>query len=285
MSLLEAFLLGTLQALTEFLPVSSSGHLRLAHAFFGETAPEDLLFDLVLHLGTLAAVAVVFGKDIVGFVRSAGSGLRDMGRKGPRAALEGSEGLRMAVLIVLASVPTAIIGMLLKKPLESQAIGVVGVSLLLIANGAALWSSRSVPATQAEPKPHPLSVSGITPAKALLIGIAQGIAVLPGISRSGSTIVAALWLGAQRERAAQFSFLLAIPAILGAFVLQLGSHDEAAGQDSTSTAHLVGFAISAGLGVVALKLLLKLLRSARFHQFAWYCWGLGALALAAYALR
>ena len=283
MSLVEALLLGTLQALTEFLPVSSSGHLRLAHAFLGQAAPDDLLFDLVLHLGTLAAVAVVFGRDILGFAKSAGVGLMRAARLGPAAAIRESEGLRMTLLIVLASIPTAIIGILLKKPLESQAIGVVGVALLLVANGAALWSSRFVPPTKASTE-SPWGVSGITPGKALLIGVAQGIAVLPGISRSGSTIVAALWLGAQRERAAQFSFLLAIPAILGAFVLQAGSYSSLAENDAQLTAYLLGGAVSAGLGIAALRLLLKLLRSARFHHFAWYCWGLAALALVARSL-
>jgi undecaprenyl-diphosphatase len=125
-------------------------------------------------------------------------------------------------------------------------------------------------------------VAGIGPKEALLIGIAQGLAVLPGISRSGSTIVASLWLGAQRERAAQFSFLLAIPAILGAFVLQLDRESVEIAL-ANPTPYVIGTLISALVGVGALRLLVVLLREARFYRFAWYCWLLGIVALAAHS--
>jgi undecaprenyl-diphosphatase len=145
-------------------------------------------------------------------------------------------------------------------------------------NGVTLWSSRFAPHERTST--NPLSVAGITPGAAFLIGIAQGLAVLPGISRSGSTIVSSLWLGAERKRAAQFSFFLAIPAILGAFVLQLDRESVVIALDNP-VPYAVGALLSAVVGVVALRLLLRLLQTARFHHFAWYCWLLGAVALIA----
>jgi undecaprenyl-diphosphatase len=277
MKLIDALWLGVVQGLTEFLPVSSDGHLSLAHHFLGSVSSEDLFFDLVLHLGTLIAVFVVFGRDVVHFTREGLAGIARIGKDGWAAALEGSEGLRLAILLVLASVPTAIIGLLLKEPVESHAFSAAGVAIMIMINGLTLWSSRFVPPRPQRPD-GPYYVAGIGPKQALLIGIAQGLAVLPGISRSGSTIVASLWLGAERQRAAQYSFLLSIPAILGAFVLQLDRESMALAMENPAP-YALGALVSAVVGVLALRLVLRLLQSARFHHFAWYCWALGALAL------
>jgi undecaprenyl-diphosphatase len=276
MSLLDALWLGVVQGLTEFLPISSDGHLSLAHTFLGASSGEDLFFDLVLHLGTLLAVLLVFGRDLLAFTRDALAALGGLREHGVRGTLERSEGLRLGLLMALALVPTAIIGLLLKKPVEEHAFSSAGVAALIFLNGVTLWLSRYAPRFPPSGA-GPLHAIGLTPLRAVLVGIAQGLAVLPGISRSGSTIVALLLLGAQRERAAQFSFLMSIPAILGAFLLTLDRESVALGLADPAP-YLLGTAVSAVVGVGALKAVVGLLRAAQFHHFAWYCWGVGGLA-------
>jgi undecaprenyl-diphosphatase len=278
MSLFDALWLGIIQGLTEFLPISSDGHLSLAHAFLGASSNEDLFFDLVLHLGTLCAVLLVFGRDLVAFSRDALAGLFAIPRAGLRATFERSEGLRLGLLMVLALVPTALIGLLLKKSVESHAFSSAAVAALIVVNGVVLWLSRYAPQLPAS-EPGPLHAIGLTPLRAVLVGIAQGLAVLPGISRSGSTIVALLLLGAARDRSAQFSFLMSIPAILGAFLLTLDRESVAVGLANPGP-YLLGTAVSALVGVGALKAVVGLLRAAQFHYFAWYCWLVGGLAFA-----
>jgi undecaprenyl-diphosphatase len=277
MTLADAVWLGIVQGLTEFLPVSSDGHLALAHALLGASSEADLLFDLMLHLGTLVAVCTVFGRDIVAFVRDGVQGLTRIPELGIAGAFAASEGLRMGLLIVIASVPTAIIGLLLKESVESRAFGITVTGLFLMLNGVTLWCSRYArERTEADTKP--LYIDGIGPKQAALVGIAQGLAVLPGISRSGSTIVSTLLLGGARTRAAQFSFLMAVPAIAGAALLQLSSTDLTDALQHPAP-YIVGTVVSAAVGIAALRLLLDLLRAARFHHFAWYCWAIGLFAI------
>jgi len=275
MSLFDAIMLGILQGLTEFLPVSSSGHLQLGHDFFN--APEEsLLFDVLLHVGTLVAVLWVYRHDLVGIIRETLSGIRRLAA-GPAQAFAGSRGLRVTGLVVLATIPTGIIGVLGKDLIEGPWVNSTLVSGLLLVNGANLFLSRFI--REREPgEDGTWSVDGIGPREALLIGIAQGIAVLPGISRSGTTIMVALFLGARRERAAQFSFLLAIPAILGAAVLAWDTQEVLASSDQAA-AMAAGAVVACLVGIVALKLLLQLLRRAQFHVFAWYCWAVGIAGL------
>lgn len=292
MTLLQAMILGLVQAMTEFLPVSSSGHLRLAHAWLGVQSTNDLLFDVLLHVGTLAAVIAVFGRDLVRLGADAWRGvLVAIGRTPPatdvgettgrlHAALLQSEGLRMVCWIVLASIPTGILGILAGPLMSGDALGVRVVGALLLCNGVLLYSSQYV--TPRVLDRGRMAVAGLGWPQALLVGLAQGIAILPGISRSGSTIVTALWAGADRARAGQISFFLAIPAIGGAAVLELrhglGMPLDAAG-GVIWLPYLAGTLISFLVGVLALRLLLRLLQRATFHHFAWYCWALGLAAL------
>lgn len=278
MTLVEAALLGLVQAVTEFLPVSSSGHLRLAHGMLGWESEHDLLFDLLLHVGTLVAVGLVYGRDLAGFVADAWRGLRSEGSL--RARFAASEGLRMLTFVVLATIPTGVIGLLLRPLLSGTSLPVAAVGALLLLNGGWLVLSRVAASHEERPEGPStgLRVAGLGVGAVLLIGVAQGIAVLPGISRSGATIVAALLLGARREQAARFSFLLSIPAILGAVVLELDPTTLAASSVSLS-AGLVGMVVAAAGGWVALRLLLRLLQEARFWHFAFYCWAVGGAAI------
>ena len=274
MQLLDAIWLGIIQGLTEFLPVSSSGHLRLMHAWLNTETEGDLFFDILLHIGTLVAVGFVYRETIVRVVKDAFAHLPKL-VSGPRAALEASEGLRYVLLAVIATLPTGVAGVLMSDTMDSDFFSPTIVGGLLLLNGAMLWSSRYSEGREVEGRA--LSVAGIGPREALFIGIAQSVAILPGISRSGMTIVTALFLGAQRMKAAEFSFLISIPAIAGALVLKL---TDGVVIDSASVApYAAGALISATVGVVALLFLLRLVKKAQFHHFAFYCWALGLTAI------
>lgn len=276
-TLVESGVLGLVQALTEFLPVSSSGHLRLGHAWLGFEGSHDLLFDIVLHLGTLVAVVFVYRARVGSLLTSVLRGLPSL-LGGWRKALIEHEGLRYLALLILATLPTGVLGVLMKEVVVGGRFGVAHVGGLLLLNGCILAISGRFPGTEEGRTENPFAVGGIGPREALLIGIAQGLAVLPGISRSGSTIVTALALGANRMKAAEFSFFLSIPAILGAVVLEFDADAINAGS-SGAAPYIVGAVVSAGAGVAALVLLLGVVRAARLHHFALYCWALGAAAI------
>ncbi len=278
-----AALLGLIQALTEFLPVSSSGHLRLAHSLLGLNVTFDLFFDIVLHVGTLVAVFFVYRDRIAHLLAGVARGIAAL-PGGMRNALEAHEGLRYLALLIIATLPTGVIGVLLSDVVDSDIFSVPIVGGLLLFNGVILWTSKRwsyedpVDTPDGAPRDGLLSVGGISWRDALIIGIAQGVAVLPGISRAGCTIVCALALGSSRMRAAEFSFFLSIPAILGAVVLKLDPEALSAA-DFTPGPYIVGAVVSAVAGVMALTLLLNVVRKARMHQFAWYCWALGLVAI------
>jgi len=253
MTPLTAGILAFVQGLTEFLPVSSSGHLVLAGSLLG--LPEgDLSFDILVHLGTLIAVLAVYARDI----RELMSGVL----KGKR------EDLRLAGLLVLGSIPAGAVGFLLSDRIESLFGNPAIVSGMLLVTGCVLFATKfSGKGHRNEPGPG----------SALLIGAAQALAILPGISRSGLTISAGLATGVVRERAARFSFLLSVPAILGAALLDLTASSD--GGSISMSAAVVGLAVAAVTGYIALRLLIRFLVSGRFHLFCWYCWALGAVGL------
>lgn len=275
MDLLSAMILGLVQGATEFLPVSSSGHLELGEALLGASEP-DLLFDIVLHVGTLLAVCAVYHRDITGVITGLWQGLRALAAgKGWRAALE-PEGARLAVLVVIASVPTALIGLAIEKSLGSVTPTVVGA--LLIVNAGVLVVSKTDPRHLLAPR-TPLNLWRIGIAGALVIGVFQGIAVFPGLSRSGLTITVALLVGAIRVDAARFSFLLSIPAILGALVLKIEPELFTGADNDRLLRYGLGALVAAVTGYICLRLLITLLRKAAFHHFAWYCLAVGTAAI------
>jgi undecaprenyl-diphosphatase len=276
----EAIGLGVLQGLTEFLPVSSSGHLRLGHAFFGQPLEGTLAFDVLLHLGTLVAVAFVYRASLRNI-------LGDWLTQGPIPRGQ-RDGVRLSLHVLAASFPTAVVGLLLHEWVDGPAVTVATVGGLLILNGFLLLKALAPRTGQAEEAPAApdegthadLTRDGLTWKNALLIGLVQGIAVLPGISRSGSTIAAAVWLGVRRERAAELSFLMSIPAIGGAGLLSLRSLLRQGGGVESLLLPLLGAVTAAGVGILALRWLLRLLRQARLHHFGWYCLAVGVMALA-----
>ncbi|MEO7270569.1 MAG: undecaprenyl-diphosphatase UppP [Vicinamibacterales bacterium] len=266
--MLTAALLGVIQGLTEFLPVSSSAHLILARFFFGWEAPEfGLAFDVALHVGTLIAILVYFWSDILAMLRALPSALS--ANAGPSA--------RLIRLIAIGTVPAIIAGLLfndsieahLRTPLVAAIALTVGAALMLIAER--VTSSRR-------------DVAALTMVDAVLIGIAQACALIPGVSRSGSTIAIGMLLGVRRESAARFTFLLAIPAILAA-----------AGKESIELRHMnpdshvlmlfaVGAGVSAVVGYVTITYFLRFLARHRLDVFAYYRLALAAVTLARLAL-
>lgn len=269
----NAAVLGAIQGATEFLPISSSGHLALTERWLGidPTTPEALLFNVLVHLGTLIAVAIVFAKPARRFAtrlyresRGSWSGRRT--------------GWRILVLAGLATAPTAVIGLSLKSFFEEacdkpQWIGAgllfTGVLLAMLARlGRGRRGWRDFKGWQA-----------------VAVGLAQSLAIMPGISRSGSTICVALFCGLRRRWAAEFSFLIAVPAILGATLLKIKDTISLPAAELSAVNWqplLLGSVTSLIVGVAALRLLLGAVRRAKLHYFAVYCWLLGGVVLAAW---
>lgn len=264
---LEAILLGVVQGLTEFLPVSSSGHLAIIQRWMGlvPDSPPMLLFDVLAHLGTLGAVLLVFAPQIRRFADRLARECR-RGWKGRRL------GWRIVLLAIAATIPTAAVGLSLQGFFEGKfndpfwiggCLIVTGLMLaLLVSLGRARRGWRQFQVWQAA-----------------LVGFAQAGAILPGISRSGATICVARYCGLRRRWAAEFSFLIAAPAILGGVILKTSDvlslpADELSGLRWAPI--LLGSVVSFLVGVIALRCLLGIVRRAKLHYFAAYCWLLGA---------
>ena len=255
-SALGAVFLGALQGLTEFLPVSSSGHLVLFQQFI-EIQGDEVVFDLVLHLGTLLPV-LWFYRDRVSVL------VRDPIR-GDEPFLE-RDGVRTWGLLVAASLPTAVIGLLFEDRFEQLFSNPAALAVTFTLTAGVLTATRFAPA------PHrTLSIP-----VALALGVVQGMAITPGISRSGSTIAAALLFGIEREEAARFSFLMSVPAITGA-VLKKSLEADPATLDPSSMA--IGFGAALISGYAALVLLVALVRRGGLHWFAPWCLCAAGVAL------
>ncbi len=263
MTHLETILLGVVQGLTEFLPVSSSGHLVIFENLLGFKEPEILL-DASLHLGTLLAVCIYFRSDLKKMIQELWAWVApgsQNGALGPHALL--------ALMVVVGSIPTAFIGLIFKDPLEALFSSVTTVGVMLLVTGVIVGVTKFISRNHGK-----WDQVGIW--MALAIGTVQGLAIIPGISRSGSTIVCALLLGLNRETAGRFSFLLSIPAIIGAVGLHLESDAIARVGIAPLT---VGFASSALVGFFALKLLMGMIKKGHFYYFAPYCWVVGILTI------
>jgi undecaprenyl-diphosphatase len=271
LNLLQAILLGTIQGLTEFLPVSSSGHLVIFQSLFGFEEPE-LFFDICLHAGTLVAVIAVFFREILSILKTLVR-LPSLARQagGIKPLFNTNDDVRITVLIVAGTIPTALLGVMFKEISDRIFSNLPLVGVMLLVTGTLLWVTRRLSTSGR-------TVSGMGMKDAIVLGFVQGLAILPGISRSGSTISTALLMGIDRETAGRFSFLLCIPAIVGAMVMALESG--MLEESGASTAALAGGTVSAILvGYLALVYLLKIVKKGKFYLFSPYCWIVGALAL------
>ncbi|MFH1862426.1 MAG: undecaprenyl-diphosphatase UppP, partial [bacterium] len=249
MDLLSALLLGLVQGLTEFLPISSSGHLVLAQQLLGFKEPM-LFFDLLLHLGTLAAVVIYFRKDLLGILRQNESeeSLRLSGR-------------RWLILIAVGTIPTGLIGFFFKDQFEALFGSPKIVSIMLLITALLLAFSDRVKSAKSR-------AGHLVIWQSLIVGVAQGIAIIPGLSRSGATITAAIFSGVQPNTAARFSFLLSIPAILGATALEAG--DAVGSFDGNWVVYLLGVSVAFVSGYFSIDILLKLVTRRKLWRFSVY---------------
>lgn len=251
LSVLESLFLGVIQGVTEWLPVSSSGHLALAQIYFGVNVP--VLFDVLLHVATLLVLLVYFRRDIGNILKAVFSG-----------EFKSAEG-KMGIFILVGTLGTAFVVLFFRELFKSFFLdkNVIGAAILV--TGLVLLLSRFA-----------VRVGRFGYFESLLVGLVQGIAVIPGISRSGATIGVGKLLGLDGERAARFSFLLAIPAILGAVVLEFGDINVLNG---SLFAVGVGMVASFVVGFISLKWLMDLVRKEKLWVFCFYCFVLGILVL------
>jgi undecaprenyl-diphosphatase len=220
----------------------------------------QLFFDIMLHFGTLLAVILYFRRDIGGIIHGIRSRLTGERRN--------EDGIRILFMMIIASIPTGLMGLLLKDWFESlfSQPNIVGVMLLI--TGSFLWLTRWI-------KKEGRSIEKMKWLDAILIGAAQGIAIIPGISRAGATISMGLFCGLNRELAGRFSFLLSIPAILGATLLEMRKIQSVSEVSLTLTGMVVAF----GVGLLSLSLLMRIIKTGNISNFSYYCWGIGLLML------
>lgn len=256
MTALHAILLGAIQGLTEFLPVSSSGHLVIFQHILG-VQESPLTFDVMLHMGTLLAVFVAFWDDIVDILKKPFT--------------------RLTYLIVVGCIPAAIAGYLVAPVIEKAFESLLVVGLGLIFTGFALRFSEKWSREQIGLKDIP----NTSYKDALFIGLLQALAIVPGISRSGSTIAAGLFAGMERELAARFSFLLSIPVILGAGIFELSDVSSSAWSQNL-VPFTAGTLVAALFGYLAIKIVMRLVRHGRLSVFSYYCWAVALVTLVFY---
>ena len=259
MALFQLIVLAVIQGLTEFLPVSSSGHLVLTQYWLGAVTG-DVFLDVVLHVGTLAAVVVVYARDL------------------KRLLSFDAAAVQYIVALGVGTIPAVLVGLLLKDTVEGLFHNPRLTSAALIATGLILLSTRGAHGREQTRRFHgewhPVAPPLFT---ALLIGCAQALPIMPGISRSGSTIAAALWLGLAREEAARFGFLLAVPAIAGALVLQL--LEGMPTTEATPVGLVLGALVAFLVGLVAIRLTALMVVQRHFWKFAFYTLPLGGAML------
>lgn len=270
MSILQAAILGFVQGLTEFLPVSSSGHLVFLQEIFGFQEP-PVFFDCMLHGGTLAAILIYFHKDIFLMLGDLFSSAKDLSRGiGLKKTLSSHPYAQFALLVILAMVPTVIIGYFLRDFFVSLFGSIRAVGIAWLINGVVLWLTSKAARGKRD-------ITGIKVLDAVIIGTAQGAAIAPGISRSGMTISSALSRGLGEEWAVKFSLFLAIPTILAGIVLE--ARRFLANPDLSWTVLVIGTLVAAAAGYLAIHFLMRITRRGVFFRFAYYSWAIGIAAI------
>jgi undecaprenyl-diphosphatase len=266
MTSLQAIILGLLQGLTEFLPVSSSGHLVLGQHLLHVQNPAVFSFDVYVHLGTLISVCLILWKDVLEIIRASWNGIVSSKLA---EAYRTSDHVRLGVAILIGTIPAGVIGLMYHEQIEEAFADPKLVSVNLVVTGLLLFLTRL-------PRPAEGKKMGIL--SGLIIGIAQACAILPGISRSGSTMSTAIYLKFSPMLAARFSFLLSIPVIAGAALLEVKDVVKQ-GAEIGYAPILLGTLAAAASGYVAIKLLLRVMERGRFSWFAFYCLALGVIGI------
>ena len=288
MTIIQSVFLGIIQGITEFLPVSSSGHLTILQNLCGIQTDGGLLFDVMLHIGTVVAICIVFRRDILRMIGETVRMINDLGKnisvffhnKKDQDARRYKKVLhnnyrRFVVMVICATIPTGIIGFaaqdliaLASKSLLAPGIGLIMTAILLIISDA-VETGNKIP-------------KDISFTSSFLIGIAQGLSTLPGLSRSGTTIAACLISGYDKRFAVKYSFIMAIPAILGAACLEISQIGGSNVSISQFFIYLVGAVVSGIVGYFCMKKMLTIVRKKKFRGFAIYCLILGCISLIGY---
>ena len=257
-----------MQGVTEFLPISSSGHLVLGKAIIG-VHTEGVAYEVFVHFGTFLAVVTVFWSDIWNMLGALGRIVRHPSPNNWLRNYREDIFLRMAILVILGTIPIVVVGLLFKSGIEAAFSSPLFVSFALIITGTLLLGTRWINSADTQ--------FGIV--RALLIGVAQSFAILPGISRSGSTIAAAIYLGVERSEAARFSFLLALPAIFGAAVVESLELLQSNISSQQVMTFFIGMIVAYISGMIALKWLLGVIRRGRLDRFSYYCYTIGLVGI------
>ena len=270
MTLLSSILLGLIQGVAEFLPISSSGHLAIAENLLNMSGASEVpeFFDVLLHLGTLLAVFVAYWGDIYDMVVEFFSGVRDLARRSTPVPVPPAR--RMILLIIVGTLPLFAV-LPIKDLVEGLANNMYFVGGALIVTGCLLFASDRV-------RKGRKSERTATLLDVLLVGVAQAIATCPGISRSGTTITTGCLLGFDRKFAVRYSFLMSIPAILGANILSIGDALETVVWADVPV-YLAGVLVSAVVGYACIRLLKMIAEKGKFGFFAYYCWAVGILTI------
>ena len=291
MSFFQAILMGIVQGLTEFLPVSSSGHLALIKNIFGVETDGGILFDVLLHLATLISVCAVYYKDLLAIVMDffaiCGDCFANIGtffknlsaidKKSYRPICTTTK-RKLVVMLMISTIPTGIMGVLLDDIVEGVSGNLLVVGLCLIGTGGILFISDLIENRGKKAKEANFG-------DAMLVGISQGFAVLPGISRSGTTITACLLCGFDRKFAVKYSFIMSVPAILGALILELFKLPGSDGAGVGAGACIVAMLLAAVIGYCALSLVNGLVVKRRFKPFWIYCLSVGAISIIVFLIK
>ncbi|WP_305514038.1 undecaprenyl-diphosphate phosphatase [Methanobrevibacter sp. V14] len=267
MDIIQGIIIGIVQGLTEFLPVSSSAHLVFAQKLLG--VESSLAFDIFLHLGTLIAVLWFFRGDIYKMLKSWWLSIGDILQGRFKQGFMEDPYKRLAWYVILATIPVGVVGVLFENSVDALFAGALYVpAFFLFVTGTILFLSQRMTSGN-------VNYDTITKKEALFMGLGQACAILPGLSRSGTTIAAGLTIGLDKEFAAKFSFILSIPAILGAFLLQ--AKDIGSTMDANFLPVFLGFIASIIAGYLAIKWMLDLIQNRSLDIFAYYCWLMGLI--------
>ena len=277
MSYLNAVLLGLVQGLTEFLPVSSSGHLPILQHFFGIEGESIVIFTILLHVGTLVSVFYMYRKDILELIVELFLTIRDL-VTGRGLHLDERPVRKLGVMIIAASIPTAIIGLLFNDLFESFYTTLIPTAVGLLITGALLWFAEST-------KSGTRGIEEMNFRNAFFIGTLQGIAICPGISRSGSTLVGGLLARLDRAFAVEFAFLISIPSILGSLIFESGSGNMTEALAGNAGPILVGALCATLSGIFAIKAMITVVRKYSLKYFSVYVWIVGAILIVSELVR
>ena len=268
---LQALILGIVQGLGEFLPISSSGHLAVIQYFFGIEGESVLLFAVMLHLGTLISVFIIYWHDIVKLVKELFAVIKDI-FTGKGLRINDNPVRRLGFTIIVATIPTALIGLFFNDIFAGLYLSLIAVGVGFLVTGTILFIAEKMGKNEKK-------VWGMKFRHAVFIGIMQGIAICPGVSRSGSTLFGGLMSGLDRNFALRFAFLISIPSILGSVILEFPPAISAGLPAGMWGPVILGTVVSAISGFIAIKAMLKIVAGKRLTVFSWYTWVLGAAVL------